>query len=112
MFEQSTLSEGEDGDMVTYEGHLTHLVKALNYSTPYYTKLRKHLMRMGCIQQLRRGGGTAPSVWWLKKEPDEESFKHAVEMLRPGNRPQDAIAQQLKDHNERILVLEQALEIR
>jgi len=61
--------------MIVYEGFLTTLITSkLNLSVPYYTSVRKALMRMGCIRQLRRGGGTAMSQWELIYEPTLEAF--------------------------------------
>lgn len=63
------LDNGASTGMV-YEGFLTALIKDdLHLSTPYYTSVTNALKKMGCIQQLRRGGSTTPSQWLLLKEP-------------------------------------------
>jgi hypothetical protein len=55
--------------MVVWEGFTTRLLKELELAVPYYSTIRTALMKMGCIKQLRRGGGTSPSQWELIKEP-------------------------------------------
>lgn len=61
--------------IIIYEGFLTQLItQKLNLSVPYYTKVRKALLRMGCIRQLRRGGGSSPSQWELIFEPSLDAF--------------------------------------
>lgn len=71
----------EDGEtsttIVVWEGMLTALItQKLYFSTPAYTSITRALKRMGCIRQLKRGGGTAPSEWELIKEPTIEAFLH------------------------------------
>lgn len=105
MLAESRMQVVEDDRMVVWEGAFTKLIADLNYSVPYHSKLKDHLVRMGCIQQLRRGGGSAPSVWWLKREPTEELFNHAAQLRKPGN----AMAQQLKDLNNRVYELERTV---
>src|SRR5947207_2735468 len=64
------------GGMVVYEGMLTRLMAGppLMLSTPYYTKIRRELLRMGCIRQLKRGGGNSASQWELCTPPTEELY--------------------------------------
>src|SRR5690242_10755198 len=65
----------DNAGMIVYTGYLTKLVtQQLRFSVPYYTSLRHHLARMGCIKQLKRGGGSAPSEWLLIKEPTLADF--------------------------------------
>jgi len=103
---------GGDSDesdvMVVWSGRYTKLIHDLNYSVPYYTAIKKNLVRMGCIQQLRRGGGTAPSVWWLKAAPTEEAFRNAVERKVPDAK--DAFQQQLGDLNRRLSKAERTIQ--
>lgn len=58
-----------DQALMIYEGHLTQLFKKLRLSVPYYTMIKNRLVEMGCIEQLKRGGGSAESKWLLWKEP-------------------------------------------
>src|SRR4051812_21707024 len=58
-----------------WSGHLTKLFARLRLSVPYYTSVTRELKRMGCIRQLRRGGGNAPSQWLILTEPTEELFR-------------------------------------
>jgi hypothetical protein len=70
-------SKDEQQHVVVYEGFLTQLITGeLNLSVPYYTSVRKALIQMGCIRQLRRGGGTSPSQWEMIHEPTVEAFMH------------------------------------
>jgi hypothetical protein len=82
-----TVYEGEV-PMLVWEGYFTHLFKALNLPTPYFTHCRTTLLNMGCIKQLRRGGGSAPSQWELLKPPTPELFTEAgldARRQTPGN---------------------------
>jgi hypothetical protein len=98
------------GDMIVYEGHLTHLIRNKNYSTPYYAKLTQGLKRMGCIRQLRRGGGNAISQWQLIQEPTEDLwFSTADKKLPAGGKTGqrlDAVEQTIRDFNRRLQELE------
>jgi len=58
--------------MLVYEGKFTQLVGGVGLSVPYYTSVRQALMSMGCIRQLRRGGGGALSQWELVRQPTHE----------------------------------------
>jgi hypothetical protein len=84
--------EAEGGQTVSqddaknvYEGHLTRLFSDLGIANPYYSKIRDALVAQGCIDQLRRGGGSALSKWIVVKPPEEETFRSFMEMKR---RPQ------------------------
>jgi hypothetical protein len=73
-----TPPEGTPGEArLVWEGHLTKLITGapLHLSVPYYTSVTRELKRMGCIRQLRRGGGNAPSQWLLLTAPTEELFR-------------------------------------
>jgi hypothetical protein len=65
-----------------YEGHLTQLFSDLSIANPYYSKIRDALVAQGCMEQLRRGGGSALSKWVLVKPPEEETFRSFMEMKR------------------------------
>lgn len=72
MFESAIV---ENNGAVVYTGFLTELVtKQLNLSIPNFTHCRKILMQMGCIRQIKRGGGSGRSIWELIKAPTEEAF--------------------------------------
>jgi hypothetical protein len=62
-----------------YEGHLTRLFADLQIANPYYTKIRNALVGQNCIEQLRRGGGSAMSKWIVRHPPDEETFRAILE---------------------------------
>jgi hypothetical protein len=91
--------------MVVWEGHLTRLIGTdLDLPTPYYTAIRGHLLAMGCVRQLRRGGGTATSQWELLKPPTPTLFDEANSKPRP---TQDGPAEQrVRDLLQRVAVLE------
>lgn len=104
----------EQGDMVVYEGSLTALItEDLHLSTPYYTKLLRLLKGMGCVRQLRRGGGTSPSQWEMQTEPTEELFQFCIEnnSRLASSKPSryEALEQQVRDMNERVLKIEAIL---
>lgn len=105
--EPDELDESEAGSIVVYEGFLTHLVtRQLNYSVPYYTSIRNNLIRMGCIRQLKRGGGSSPSQWELIYEPSESAFLSAQPPKRPKQTKQDALAEQVRNLSARVSELE------
>lgn len=70
----TTPAEDGSGELVVWEGHLTKLFATLNLAVPYYTTVTQHLKRMGCVRQLRRGGGTRSSQWELIHAPTEDLF--------------------------------------
>ena len=92
-----------DNKMVVYEGFLTSLITGkLNLSVPYYTSVMKALKRMGCVRQLRRGGGNSASQWELITEPTIEAFENQRE-IKPKQPTQLEVA------NEQILALSSRL---
>jgi hypothetical protein len=93
--------------IMVYEGFLTDLVtRQCSLSVPYYTSARRRLMAMGCIRQLRRGGGTSPSQWELIYEPTLEAFMKAEEKKVPKQTQESAAQQQLLSLNKRVTELE------
>lgn len=82
---------------LVYEGHLTKLFAGLGLSTPYYTAIMGHLKAMGCVEQLRRGGGNSPSRWMLVRPPDEEAFKSIETRNRHSRGKTAAVEQQIRD---------------
>ncbi len=79
---QNILDGGTRRHALVYEGAFTKLFSSLMLPTPYYTKVRGRLMRMGCIRQLARGGGGSKSRWELIKDPDFEDFAAVEERHR------------------------------
>jgi hypothetical protein len=101
--------EGE-GRMM-YEGHLTRLFRELRLSVPYYTQIKNLLTTMGCIEQVKRGGGNATSRWLLWREPSLEAFQEALgkkTFVNKGSKV-SALEQQLRDLSKRVTVLELAV---
>lgn len=71
--DQLTTGAAEEG--LVYEGFLTKLItEEVGLSVPYYTSVMRHLRRMGCVTQLRRGGSSTPSRWQLLEEPTLDRF--------------------------------------
>jgi hypothetical protein len=126
MFDRAATYDPKDGsrEMLVYEGKLTELVtgaapQGLYLSVPYYTKTTRALKQMGCIRQLRRGGGTSPSQWELVTEPTLEEFKKLdgdVQKLGRANeyvqrQEFESLSQQLRDlkevvdHHERAIMI-------
>lgn len=65
--------------MVVWEGFLTRFItEEMHLSVPYYSSVTLALKRMGCIRQLRRGGGSSPSQWELITEPTTDLFDNAL----------------------------------
>lgn len=84
MYSQSR-REQADGvtTMIVYEGMLTKLMtEELGLPVPYFTRIRGKLLGMGCIRQLRRGGGSSPSQWELIKEPSFEDWVDSEEVVQ------------------------------
>lgn len=100
--------EGE-GRMLVWEGFLTKLTKRLGLSTPYYTMVRRELIRMGCIRQLRRGGGNSASQWELVKKPTQELYNTADDSTNKAPSRLDTVDQRIKDIHERLCVVEQQM---
>lgn len=103
----------KNSDMRIWEGMLTALItKQMNLSTPYYSSITKTLKAMGCIVQLRRGGGTAASTWRLMKAPSLEAFTDAGTVGRM-NRPskQMMLQEQVNALNNKVGELTNAVEV-
>ena len=115
MMEQSSKVEAEDGTMIVYDGFLTHVVRKLDLSNPYYTFATRALKEMGCIRQVKRGGGKASSQWELIRSPTEELFS-ATNPLDPsksqlGRKGVTGMLQtQVNDLNNRVNMIEEWLE--
>lgn len=99
------------GEFVVWEGMLTTLITGqLHLSVPYYTSITRALKRMGCIRQIKRGGGTAPSQWELIREPTIELFDESKPLKAKPTDRYGLMQEQLSNHNTRLLRLERALQ--
>lgn len=96
-----------------WEGRTTGLFQKAELPTPYYTKVIQNLKRMGCIEQLRRGGGAALSKWALCHDPSEELWTNseAPEHHSSTKTLLQQVQQQNRDLTRRIQRLEQAVGI-
>lgn len=91
-----------------WRGFLTKLINEdCGLAVPYYTAVRSNLIRMGCIEQIARGGGTHPSTWELIKNPTEELF-HAKGKIRTNSKASQ-MEGQLKDLANRVTAMENLL---
>lgn len=100
-----------ESDQTIWEGFFTKLItEDLGLSVPYYSTIRRELMRMECIRQLRRGGGSSPSQWALLHEPTEELWHNAPAKRMQTNSKQDATAGQVGDLIKRLERVEQFVE--
>jgi hypothetical protein len=89
-----------------WTGHLTQVFARLGMATPYYTSVMSALKKMGCVEQVKRGGGNSMSKWRLVRRPEEDFF-HAAEKLKlPTQGSQKALEQQVRDMNKRLTELE------
>jgi hypothetical protein len=95
---------------LVWEGHLTKLFARLHLSVPYYTSVTRELKRMGCIRQLRRGGGNAASQWLIMTAPTEELFRDESTVTgHQSTRRKTALAimeQRVNDLAKRVLKVE------
>lgn len=96
------------GSMRVWEGFTTKLIRdRMGLSVPYYTAIRSNLLRMGCVRQLRRGGGSSASQWELIREPTEELWNTAPHKRSYSASKQDAALGQITDVVRRLTRLEQ-----
>lgn len=107
--EMATQARETEENGLVYEGHLTKLFQDCGMAQPHYTSVRQQLMNMGCIHQLRRGGGGAMSKWKILKEPTEEDFRGAKALRKPLTGKMASVEQQMRDFNRRLLKVEAAL---
>lgn len=94
----SAMDEAADESGI-YTGFLTTFVQSLGYSVPYYSPIKNKLVAMGCIEQIKRGGGKLPSVWKLHRPPDEVLFKLTDDGKHRGRRVSrlDILEQRIAD---------------
>jgi DNA-binding transcriptional regulator PaaX len=91
---------------VIWTGHLTQLFARLGMATPYYTSVMQALKKMGCAEQIRRGGGNSMSKWRLVRRPEEDFFTAAEKIKKPTQGSFAALEQQFRDMNSRVTALE------
>ena len=109
--EALTRKDDQGEEIIVWEGMFTALItQKLHLSVPFFSSVRKALIEMGCIRQLRRGGGTAPSVWELITEPTEELFHSKVPKKKIRVTKQEMMQEQINALNNRLLVVEDALQ--
>lgn len=59
-----------DYELWVWEGRSTHLANEYGVSVPYFQQTLTHLRRMGCIETLKKGGGTTGlTVYHLIRPP-------------------------------------------
>jgi hypothetical protein len=100
----------EDEHALVYEGFLTRLFNQLELATPYYTSVMQRLRKMGCVRQLSRGGGAAPSKWLLVDDPTWELFDGSENKLLRDNTWKGQVNGQLLALQDRIQALEDIFE--
>lgn len=111
MTSQAETKEIYDEERLVYTGFLTKLFRKLGLTVPQYTYVMNELKRMDCVRQLRRGGGSSPSVWVLMHSPTPELFNKATNPLlnSRGNTRKNAVdilQSQINDLNARVDRLE------
>jgi hypothetical protein len=104
MLQEATSIASTGGTIIVYEGFFTALItQKLRLSVPYYGRIRDLLVDMGCVKQLKRGGGTAPSQWEIITEPTREAFLLAHKIEGPRKESQLGVT------NARVSALEKQL---
>lgn len=101
----------DDAEVLVYEGALTKLFRdQLGLSVPYYTSSLGELKRMGCLAQLRRGGGGAPSIWALYFEPTPDIWRNTIHRtVRTKASKTAATDAKINDINSRLNKVEKTL---
>lgn len=94
------------GTEVVYRGHLTRVFQELGLSVPYYTSVMQALKQMGCVEQIRRGGGGGESEWSLFKPPTPDLFTAKMPTPRRRQTVADMAAQRAQDAHDRLNNLE------
>lgn len=94
-----------------YIGSLTTDFEELGIGGSYYTKVTSRLRSMGCVDQLRRGGGSKPSAWAIIEPPTKELFQASDATgfvhVQKKRTEFDALVQRLNDMSTRIKRLEE-----
>jgi hypothetical protein len=100
---------------LVYTGYLTKDVMGapLNLPIPYYTKITRALVGMGCAQQIKRGGGSAPSHWALYRPPTLEAYetweRSELNPAKPTSKSAQ-LEQSVRDLQGRVDALEEAFQ--
>lgn len=71
---------------IFWTGALTKLLIDNNFNAGAYTSVTQKLIAMGCIEQVQRGGGRAPSIWCLITEPTMELYDASSAKSKSGVR--------------------------
>lgn len=100
------MAQEVDGQMI-WEGALTKLIASQGLSNPYYTAVRRGLMAMDCIVQVRRGGGGQPSTWALLQEPTLQLWRGSES---PGHKPYNSNKKLLEQNQKQLLERVEMLE--
>lgn len=110
MMLEATAVEVDDETVYIYEGFTTKLFEKLGLSMPHYSAVLQELKRMGCVEQVKRGGGGAKSVWKLLEAPTLERFEEAPQRGTWETRKQNAeLWQAVRTLRERVETLEKAV---
>jgi hypothetical protein len=113
MAEQSKPSTTEGFEGEVYSGHLTGLFSDLGLAVPYYSSVMAKLKDMDCVLQLRRGGGSAQSIWAILRPPTEELFEATADKTASptARKPKvsDMLQQQIRDLDHRLHEAEQTI---
>lgn len=110
--EATSIKADDTTAMRVWEGFLTKLiVDRLGFSVPYFSTIRRELIRMGCMRQLRRGGGTSPSQWELLRAPTEELWHSAPTRQLQAATKQAMSEGQINDLTRRVDRLESNFEV-
>lgn len=113
MTEEAELKTDDlEQEILVWEGMFTALItQQANLSIPYYSKITKALKEMGCIRQLKRGGGTSPSQWELIKAPTLDLYENRITHSRVPRATQFAQLQgRVNSLEKRVAILEGALQ--
>jgi hypothetical protein len=94
-----------------YTGHLTSLFAELQKPAPYYTDIMTALKAMGCVEQLRRGGGSAESKWVICYPPTEEGYLAYLNNRSGSKKPGkvEILEQQVRTLSTRVQDIEEYL---
>lgn len=91
-------SFGDNEKRLIYVGHISTLADQVGEARNYIGQLTRRLRNMGCIAQLRRGGGKGIGQWVILEEPTIALFTASHEMVVPDrSRWQQRMEQRIKD---------------
>jgi hypothetical protein len=99
-----------DGKLI-WTGFTTHLIRdELNLPGPYYTQVMNALKRMGCLEQLQRGGSSTQSKWLMLCKPTEKLFNSAPMRVTHQTSRLYMLEQRVNDVNTRLSNIEALLQ--